>query len=502
MDINFCKSVLPIPQYANTCWFTSILMCFLRSQNSRKLLLSKLKINDKSPKIMKIIYKLLVKTYIVKPEIYKFYENFDLHKFLKYFYSNKNIITKIIKKGNYTSLFLPLFTKSIGIKSLSLCKFDNNDDIYAGYYEYIYNYTYKLPLPTLEEYKKKLDIEFSKKITPDYIFITIYKHINLIDDFIKICNIKNFKNINYDKNLLKLKNFEFNGNYYKLDSCLLANYNKQRHSIAGITCKNNKYVYNGWISSTKDPVMIKKNVNTIPCELIKHDWEVNNKNDEFCLNPITCKLDKQNPKDLCFSFSKGQRTLFFVKTEKEFISNDNNISNSSSLLYPSITNKKSSKTNPLCKEWLKNKNKNPETKRNIKDTSPIYKKYFKLCSPDDKNDKIKKLCKEWIKEKNINPETKRKIKDTSPIYKKYLKFCSLDNKNDKMIKILNYEKNKLLTLSRKYNKIIQQYQDLRKIRKYPKELEQIDAKIEGYKNQLLLATRDISFIDNELQKIF
>ena len=71
-----------------------------------------------------------------------------------------------------------------------------------------------------------------------------------------------------------------------------------------------------------------------------------------------------------------------------------------------------------------------------------------------------------------------------------------------MIKILNNEKKKLLTLSRKYNKEIQQYQDLRKIRKYPKALAQIDAKIEGYTNQLLLAARDISFIDNELQKIF
>jgi hypothetical protein len=33
-------------------------------------------------------------------------------------------------------------------------------------------------------------------------------------------------------------------------------------------------------------------------------------------------------------------------------------------------------------------------------------------------------------------------------------------------------------------------------------LAQIDAKIEGYTNQLLLAARDISFIDNELQKLF
>ena len=52
MDDNFCKSVLPIPQYQNTCWFTTILMCILKSQYSRKLLINKLKITDSSPKII------------------------------------------------------------------------------------------------------------------------------------------------------------------------------------------------------------------------------------------------------------------------------------------------------------------------------------------------------------------------------------------------------------------------------------------------------------------
>jgi len=453
MDDDFCKSVLPIPQYKGTCWFTAILMCFLRSKYSRRLLLSKLKINDSSPKVMKIIYKLLVKTYIANPKIYKYFENFDLHKFLKYFISNKDIINFIIKNGNFSHLFLPLFTKNIGIKSLSLYKYDDN--IYAGYYEYYFNYLYKLKQPNLKEYKKKLDIEFSKKINPDYIYITI-NSFKLDNNYLDICNINNFKNIKYDKNLKLLKDFKFNGNYYKLDSCILSNYNKNNfifidnypylipgHAIAGITCKNNKYVYNGWIGSTKDPAMLTKNINALPCELIKHDWEVNNKNDEFCLNPITCKLDNINSKNLCFSFGKGDRTLIFVKTEKKFISNDENISNSSSLIYPSNTNSTHStsipNTNPLCKEWIKNKNINPETKRKIKDTSPIYKKYLKLCGSNknnnddikkgnddknDKNNKIKKLCKEWIKEKNINPETKRKIKDTSPIYKKYIKLCN------------------------------------------------------------------------------
>jgi hypothetical protein len=60
MDNDFCNSVLPIPQYQNTCWFTTILMCLLKSQYSRRFLLSTLKINDKSNIVIKMIYKLLI----------------------------------------------------------------------------------------------------------------------------------------------------------------------------------------------------------------------------------------------------------------------------------------------------------------------------------------------------------------------------------------------------------------------------------------------------------
>ena len=38
------------------------------------------------------------------------------------------------------------------------------------------------------------------------------------------------------------------------------NYNDiiEKHIIAGITCNNNRYVYNGWNSATKDDAMINK----------------------------------------------------------------------------------------------------------------------------------------------------------------------------------------------------------------------------------------------------
>ena len=57
-------------------------------------------------------------------------------------------------------------------------------------------------------------------------------------------------------------------------------------------------------------------------------------------------------------------------------------------------------------------------------THTLISRYIKLCIKKDDIDNNEKLCKEWINNKNINPETKRKIKDTSPIYKRYIKLCN------------------------------------------------------------------------------
>ena len=155
-------------------------------------------------------------------------------------------------------------------------------------------------------------------------------------------NLKNFTNLDY-----KVNN---NKNIYVQDSVLLGNYNSNigGHSIAGITCKGDKYVYNGWTRTTIDPnikqnsevkdwkeMLVnneywyfhipsgqivketnssypnnfptkeffgKKNIE-IPCELMKFSWDVK-KNKEFCLNPQKCILDIMNVNDLCFSFNK------------------------------------------------------------------------------------------------------------------------------------------------------------------------------------------------------
>ena len=180
---------------------------------------------------------------------------------------------------------------------------------------------------------------------------------------------------------------------YIMDSVILSNYNNEigGHAIAGITCNNQKYVYNGWTKYTNDPGLANKknqeqfysssnNKYRKPCELMKHSWSVD-KFQEFLLGDLQltdCKLrnekeqndyldnlimskEYQNKlteyfkqrnidnndyseknkhlgllkkavkekfsKNYKFSFNKGVRTIIYIKQDKD--EQDNNEINTS-----------------------------------------------------------------------------------------------------------------------------------------------------------------------------
>jgi len=89
----------------------------------------------------------------------------------------------------------------------------------------------------------------------------------------------------------------------------MSNYNlksKLGHVIAGITCKNDRYVYNGWIRTTMDKNIANEDLfrySTMPCELMKFNWDVNNNKQKYCLNHIKCKLyqiENTDNQNVCF----------------------------------------------------------------------------------------------------------------------------------------------------------------------------------------------------------
>ena len=132
----------------------------------------------------------------------------------------------------------------------------------------------------------------------------------------------------------------YRGNEYNLDAVILGDYkdtNKYNpsHIIAGITCKRSRYVYNGWTRTSMDTAMETTNITRdIPCELMKHKWNIKNNSgsdggsSDYCLNSINCKLDllvnkEQNTK-LCFNFSEGSRILVYVKKDNSKTSSSSN----------------------------------------------------------------------------------------------------------------------------------------------------------------------------------
>jgi len=127
-------------------------------------------------------------------------------------------------------------------------------------------------------------------------------------------------------NLTSLKEkIDYLGVEYHLDSVILSNWNKEilnkGHGIAGITCKNNKFVYNGWTRTSMDPAMVNKEITRkIPCELMPYNWNIK-KHGDFCLSPKNCIPEVMKSvkgikgRNLCFNFSKGKRILVYIRKD-------------------------------------------------------------------------------------------------------------------------------------------------------------------------------------------
>ena len=210
--------------------------------------------------------------------------------------------------------------------------------------------------------KRKFD---SLSEIPSYILITVIDRNNKKMSDSKYD--KDFNNIysrdakiNFNSNELPEDIIEHKGQRYKLDSCLISNYEYNEppydigHILAGITCKDNKYLYNGWliepnkfISDVKtrqsrqslslpdsprdnmdEPISIRKfkghlkkfaklDEKKLPCKLLNLDWSIGN-DINFCIDVENCGIKSLDEKDnLCFSFNKGSITLIYVKNNMQ-----------------------------------------------------------------------------------------------------------------------------------------------------------------------------------------
>jgi len=343
-------------------------MATLYSQNARKVLLKSSKTWNKKDKFFKILKIILKRNYknklihqffqINKPELilYKM-----IHKFnpeLKDIFKKK--LVKNISSFGFNTGYFSHFLKYLNVNCLNIL-YTSKNDIYLNIdsihkYSRInndlkYNIDYKSVINTNPDIYKNEINDILKNI-PDIIILTHHKLYNVnskifenninflkIYKYADIFNAKSYEN-EFKINPNDLKNYKekivLNGHTYVLDSCILSNFgeNKSIHAIAGITCNNQRYVYNGWTRTTNDPAMrgqVQETTIESPCSLMEFNWNLKSSL-PFCLNTNYCKLDFDiNKKNLCFSFAKGDRLLIYVRSDlkTETVSTTSSINNSS-----------------------------------------------------------------------------------------------------------------------------------------------------------------------------
>ena len=410
---NVCSRILTPKQIGPICWFMATFVAMFYSQRSRKLLLDASNNWNKKKELFTLLKHVLDDKYLKvesrESDDYKKFSDETFGNILSNLYIENNKSFPYDPK-KVTGGFIPIIYigKLYKLLNIDYKIFDYSIKDNTVAYSY-YNENYDLLNYTIKN--KKIDIDFNIE---EWIKVKKYKYvennnappiliINVNDnersglyDHILPSNILNESDIKNELKSMREQIF-YNSKEYNLDSVILANWNRNKysgHAIAGITCKKNKYVYNGWTRTSMDPVMAKNITREIPCELMKYNWNII-KNNDFCLNTAKCIPEllrkKLKVRDLCFNFSKGGRLLIYVRKDaKPDTSIDSNMNNVNSPI-----------KSPSPKKCPEGKILNPKTGRCI-----LIKNANAVINKSPKSPKSPKKCPEG---KVLNPKTGRCI---------------------------------------------------------------------------------------------
>lgn len=308
-DENVCENVFTIPQFGPTCWFNALLMILFYSELSRNFFITQLtNLNNEQLKQKQVFYdiieNILFKSYIkneksikrfnsfMKPEkilgsLYNNYKDYFDHNpekdvgndgMLYYYYmfdfmnlQNKLLCLEYTKTGlildiNY-ALNLPPNTLDSLLQPIRFLNFKTYVDIikerievFNAIFTVINNISppYKFYLSNILKtsldvkpisLSKVNDTQFSKyaemlrDIYMNSKTMTIKQNQFYMYPSIDVIFIKNLSNSKFEKEL------NFKNDSFILDSTYLVNKKNSEHryhAIAGITCKNKPYLYNGW----------------------------------------------------------------------------------------------------------------------------------------------------------------------------------------------------------------------------------------------------------------
>ena len=424
-----CSRILTPKQVGPICWFMAAFVAMFYSQRSRRLLLKASYGWNKRKDLFTLLKQVLndkyLKTASRESEDYKMFSDNTFKMILELlFKEDRNAFPynpKYVDGGFNSEYYIGKLYKLLNIDYKIYDYNKKGGDMFYSYLNEEFNST----IYNVVRRKMKVRVRENKQfkyvdenmVAPQVLMVITHENkafTKLYNQFFPhtILNEGDTKN-----NIKSLReNIYYRGAEYNLDSVILENWDSKKggHAIAGITCKKNKYVYNGWTRSSMDPQMAKIAITrNIPCELMEYNWNIK-KHDDFCLNTKTCIPDILKTKEdirknrLCFNFSKGRRILVYIRKDAAVnTSNEQGISKTilhsrskSPIKKPKAAKAVKAVVKKSCPEG---KVRNPETGRcilikNAKAAKPDAAKAAKAV--------VKKSCPEG---KVRNPETGRCI---------------------------------------------------------------------------------------------
>ncbi len=329
-----CGRVMTLKQYTETCWFNALLMGLFYSQGMRAVMMETMD-QWKAPRrgspldrFYDTVKDMLLRKYLFATEDWSKKRLNDLEIDAKTFRLIKpdhllSMLNKIDKKqfvnrgisqtqkGGWGSGYLYHVMQLLYVKKAAYL--DAHHEYGPFYKSYMYgaSYTtskdYPLPYPIMD-----LQQYYRAIMHPDPDIIVIHYQSNILRNQLKT---------SYSVQKADQQTFIYNGHKYVADSLYLSNFNKLScqfgHIMAGVTCGNKRYMYNGWAKDTVDRGMISgKSRTTHPCHLMPFDWTGGY---DFCINKEHCDLphapETQTKDVYCFNPNKGGRYIIAVKEE-------------------------------------------------------------------------------------------------------------------------------------------------------------------------------------------
>jgi len=334
---NTCSRILTPKQVGPICWFMATFVAMFYSQRSRKLLLEASNTWDKKKELFTLLKHVLddkyLKTASRESEDYRNFSDDTFFNILSLLHEENNVAFPFNPKQMLGSFQPQLYIgKLYNLLNVDYKMFDYSMSQYVLRYSYlnkdyddfrIFKIEDKTVIDNIEDKEDRLKgyKYVDDNYAPPILLLRVYNYHIPIYDSILADNIipEGSKNgsIRYRK-----PHIMYNDKEYTLDSVILTNSNTEHsigHIIAGITCKKQKYVYNGWPRIYMDPAKAPSDITQhIPCELMKYNWNAFYDRD-LCINRKICMLDNlitKAPKgDFCFNFSTGVRILQYVRND-------------------------------------------------------------------------------------------------------------------------------------------------------------------------------------------